>query len=296
MKSGPTFAALATSCALLGNISEAENAISFATEVMKTSKSSTASGSQKLFMKLSNQEVARECSRVKEYISTRKAIDLKEKFGPFLQSSRVLFLPKPKQQRIDFQKVFKNGLPLKLEVCSGHGDWIVERAQQSNDSCNWAALEIRNERLFQIWSRMIFNDLNNLLILGGEAHAIFNESINDCSIQEIFVNYPDPPVWEGSKQRLLDEFFLADVHRALCVGGVVTIVTDDKDYCNIVAKEFSMLEKKFTSAFAPLLFVNQLPEGYGSSYFDRMWKNGKRKTRYFLKYFKGNNSLSVLST
>jgi hypothetical protein len=78
------------------------------------------------------------------------------------------------------------------------------------------------------------------------------------------------------------------VHRILKYKSSITIVTDDKNYCNLIANEFSFLNNLFKSSFEPLLFINEIPEGYGSSYFDRMWKNGKRVSRYFLKFIKIN--------
>jgi tRNA G46 methylase TrmB len=46
----------------------------------------------------------------------------------------------------------------------------------------------------------------------------------------VFVNYPDPPVWEGSKQRLIDRSFLDALHRVLKPGGTMTLLTDDELY------------------------------------------------------------------
>ena len=36
----------------------------------------------------------------------------------------------------------------------------------------------------------------------------------------------------------------------------------------------------------------QVPAGYGSSYFDRLWTNGDRKKRFFLEYTKLNNGFT----
>src|SRR5262249_34825462 len=107
--------------------------------------------------------------------------------------------------------------PIKLEVCSGHGDWVVDRAFHDKSS-NWVSLEMRYDRVFNIWSKMLFADLDNLLILGGEAHSIFQQCIPDESITEVYVNFPDPPVWKGSSQRLLSKTFLREVHRVLKPG------------------------------------------------------------------------------
>ncbi len=87
------------------------------------------------------------------------------------------------------------------QVCSGHGDWIVERAKADPDS-NWIALEMRYERVFQIYAKTVLEDVDNVLIIGGEAHAVFRECLRDAHFAEVFVNYPDPPVWHGSSQSL----------------------------------------------------------------------------------------------
>jgi hypothetical protein len=31
-------------------------------------------------------------------------------------------------------------------------------------------------------------------------------------------------------------------------------------------------------------FVSGVPEGYGGSYFDEMWKNGRQTDRYYMRY------------
>lgn len=54
------------------------------------------------------------------------------------------------------------------------------------------------------------------------------------SRQEVFVNFPEPPVWEGSKWRLLDAQLFAAVHKVLSPGGMLHILTDDEALCKYV--------------------------------------------------------------
>jgi len=42
---------------------------------------------------------------------------------------------------------------------------------------------------------MIFNDIDNMVVLRGEAYSVVHECIPDRSIDEIYINFPDPPVW-----------------------------------------------------------------------------------------------------
>lgn len=45
----------------------------------------------------------------------------------------------------------------------------------------------------------------------GEAHSIFLNNLKTSSIHEIYINFPDPPIWDKSKQRLIDQSFLTQV-------------------------------------------------------------------------------------
>jgi len=193
MNHSPVFSSIATSSALIGDIEGTKKALAAAIEALEESKKSSnqinkdsVRASVPLFIKLRNKEVERECDRVSEYINKLdKVTDYQ--FGSFPECERVMFLPQAESKRMKLRKkIFKNKQPLRLEVCSGHGDWIVEKAEHDHES-NWVALEMRYERVFQIWSKMIFKGVGNLLVLGGEAHSIFNKCIADSSIHE--VNY-----------------------------------------------------------------------------------------------------------
>jgi tRNA (guanine-N7-)-methyltransferase len=129
----------------------------------------------------------------------------------FWNSNKVIFISNNKNEKLNLDKIFGNELPVKVEVCSGHGDWIIDKSIKFNNQFNWISIEIRTERVFQIWSKMIFNQINNLLNLGGEGHLILNNYLNDNSIDELFINYPDPPVWKFSKQKLINFDFLKQV-------------------------------------------------------------------------------------
>ncbi|CAE7386954.1 Lmf1 [Symbiodinium sp. CCMP2456] len=45
-------------------------------------------------------------------------------------------------------------LPLKMEICSGNGDWVVAQAKAEQGLANWMALELRHDRVHQIFSRL----------------------------------------------------------------------------------------------------------------------------------------------
>ena len=192
--------------------------------------------------------------------------------------------PQTPIKTIDFSNVFPRKLPIKLEICSGHGDWIIEKASKSLNSANWLALELRFERVYTIFSKLTFKNLENLIILSGEASYILSNYIEASSLEEIFINYPDPPVWEYSQWLLITEKFLRIINNLLIKGKCLTIVTDDKDYAGLMIREFKKVKDLFKSKIKDKDFTNEIPKEYGSSYFDRFWTQGNRKTRFFLQY------------
>ena len=103
-----------------------------------------------------------------------------------------------------------------------------------------------------------------MAVLGGEGNHILGTWCTPNTFDDVFVNFPDPPVWSGSKQRLLNEAFLRNVHRVLRPGCTVTVVTDDHSYCEMVAHEFGVLVQDglFVSAFGDgsVAYVDHSPQ------------------------------------
>lgn len=197
-------------------------------------------------------------------------------------------LEKPTVERLNFAQLFGNSNPVKLELCSGHGDWAVERAKTDIES-NWIAAELRFERVFLIWSKLIFNQIDNLLILGGDVVGIIGQSFHPSSVDEVYVNYPEPPARQDSKTYLFDSAFFLNLHTLLKDNGTFTIVTDNDSVCKLVISELDNIENtiRFKSALADdKKFDKVVPDDYGTSYFDRFWTNANMTKRYFIKYKK----------
>jgi hypothetical protein len=89
-----------------------------------------------LFMRLKKEEVEKELKRI-EFISPVCCFT-----DAVIEVNKLEIL-----RRLNFRKRFKNSNPIKMEVCSGHGEWVVERASQDTN-VNWIAIEMRFERVF----------------------------------------------------------------------------------------------------------------------------------------------------
>lgn len=192
--------------------------------------------------------------------------------------------------RLDFATLFSrrgdDARETRLEVCSGHGDWVTARADADRDRSDWLAIEMRRNRVRMTWAKAVRLRLSNLALLRGMAHETMRDRIPDATLAEIHVNYPDPPEWVGSSQCLVDEAFLLEAHRCLrAKHGHLTLVTDDPTYAMRMCRELSRMPSLFqTTEPDGKPFRTGVPEGYGGSYFDDMWTNGNLRDRYYIRY------------
>lgn len=179
--------------------------------------------------------------------------------------------------------LFERDLPVRIEYCSGNGDWILEKAEE-DPSSNWVAVEQRMDRLRKIWKKAKRKQLSNLFLVCSEGYIATHHYFQNATIDEVFINFPDPwPKKRHAKHRIIQKQFLDEMARVLKADAKITIVTDDRDYSSEVIKEF-LEHPAFQSIFeAPFFKAN--PENYGTSYFDNLWRS-QGKAIYVISFQK----------
>lgn len=179
-------------------------------------------------------------------------------------------------------QTFSEERPLCLEYCSGNGDWIAAKAQQYPEF-NWVGIEKKFERTQKIWGRLKRFNLSNLLVICGEGYRFTSHYLASQTIQSVFINFPDPwPKKRHEKHRLVRVPFIQEVHRILKVKGTLTLVTDDSDYSHFMIEQMQQV-LGFTSQFAYPYYLHDYP-GYGTSYFDDLWRQQGKKIYYHCFY------------
>lgn len=216
---------------------------------------------------------------------------------------------------IDINKIFGNNNSNKLEICSGGGEWAVNQASNDKES-NWITLELRHDRVYQTFTRSIYSGLNNLLVLGGDAMDIIPNHMPSQSIDNIFINHPEPPQQIGGVdsegKHLLTNNFFEETTRIMKINGLITIVTDNSWYAKFLMRQLSSVIRSIGLTSVNLqrnksnkndknnteweiydsdetinVYVGKPGTECGhvidaSSYFDRLWKRGKIVDRYFI--------------
>lgn len=177
-----------------------------------------------------------------------------------------------------WEGVFPLNQPVYLEYCSGNGKWIARRALQDPDS-NYVAVDIRFDRVRKIWSKIGNDKIPNLFCVYGDGFTLAKHYVKDHSVDEIFINFPDPwPKLRHMKHRLMKVPFIQEQQRILKPGGKITFVTDDVDYLNWTIANFRKV--------AEFEFCHEEPHytfdiaSYGSSYFEELWLSKGRKIYY----------------
>jgi pentatricopeptide repeat protein len=173
-------------------------------------------------------------------------------------------------------------IPIKLEIGSGNGDWIVAQAAADRVITtsshgtektvtvrgNWIACELRNDRAHHIWSNHFLTARhllsspqsghenastamkggNNLAVLAGDASKIVKDYIGRECISSIFINYPQPPErvagdHKNQGKHLLTHEFFCDMMTILKKKGTITILTDNLSYAQSLAQTVATMNK-----------------------------------------------------
>ena len=187
------------------------------------------------------------------------------------------------QNHLDFQRLFgndeeqesnsaSNRRPLKLEICSGAGEWAAAQATKDKGTADWVTLELRHARVYQTFARMVFNGVRNMCVIGGDANLVVQHHIAPQTFDYVFINHPEPPQQTGNAttsntqnddsaesaeanssqaDHLLTAHFLGTlVARILAPRGLLCICSDNHWYaqmlCNILGSS-PVCSTKFTS-------------------------------------------------
>jgi tRNA (guanine-N7-)-methyltransferase len=174
-------------------------------------------------------------------------------------------------------ELFGNNHPIHVEYCSGNGAWIVQKAKQYPE-INWVGVEIQFKRVRKIWSKLKNMNLSNLVIVCGEGNRWTKTYVPSGSITKTYVNFPDPwPKERHAKNRIINPMFAAEIGRILKPSGEMMMVTDDAVYSDAMVEVFN--NKPFKSKHASPHYITHF-DGYGSSYFDELWRDKGREIRY----------------
>lgn len=193
---------------------------------------------------------------------------------------KIVFIPEyfDRHDLWTFPDLFEREAPVYVEYCSGNGSWVLQKAQEE-PHVNWIAVERKFERVRKIWTKRQNLGIQNLVIVFGEALKFSRFYLPASTVDQIYINFPDPwPKKKHAKNRLIQDPFVLQMQRIAKRGAKAIIVTDDPVYSEQISSEMRN-EERWTSLFPEPYYSNDW-DGYGTSYFDALWREQGRTIRY----------------
>lgn len=141
-----------------------------------------------------------------------------------------------------WKQVFGNTAPVAIEIGFGKGGFLLSIAVQQ-PMVNFIGIE-SSRKYYRKGSRKVQRaKLCNIKLVWGEAYHFLKRYVPDNSLQNLYINFPDPwPKRRHAKRRLLKPEFVTMLARKLETRGQVEIVTDVEEYSTQMQEVFRPYE------------------------------------------------------
>ena len=133
-----------------------------------------------------------------------------------------------------FPEIIKKYHKIYVEIGSGNGDYIVNIADREKDSL-FIAVEIKFKRIFKTLKKLINKNVKNLLVVHGDGSVFVDFFLENNSVDNFIINFPDP--WykkRHQKRRLVNKNFYQTLYQKLKKDGNIYIATDYSEYADVI--------------------------------------------------------------
>ena len=134
------------------------------------------------------------------------------------------------EERPDWQSLFGNRQPLKLEIGFGMGDFLIAMAVREPHS-NFIGVDFSPDGVRNLLSLINNLPLKNIRVVYGDVREKIPLLFKDGELDAVFINFPDP--WPGKKhfqRRLVKPELARLIARKLAPQGRLYLATDSGPY------------------------------------------------------------------
>lgn len=133
-------------------------------------------------------------------------------------------------QPLDLDSLFGRQAPRCLEIGFGDGLALAEMAA-ARPEVDFLGIEVHRPGVGSLLQKIEARSLTNVRCVCADVIEVLNTQLADASLDKTFLFFPDPwPKKRHHKRRLLQQAFVALVHRKLKPGGIFHMATDWEDY------------------------------------------------------------------
>ncbi len=139
----------------------------------------------------------------------------------------------------DWQCLFGNSQPIKLEIGFGMGDFLIEMAVKEPHS-NFIGIDFSQEGVLKLLNLIKHLHLKNIRVAHGDVRNKIPLLFHDGELDTVFINFPDPwPRKRHKKRRLIKPGFANLVARKLAPEGHIYLATDSEPYALEILEYFN---------------------------------------------------------
>ena len=130
----------------------------------------------------------------------------------------------------DWQTIFDNDHPLKLEIGFGMGNFLIEMSAQEPKS-NFIGMDFYHKGIRKLMTRIKKLQLENIRMAYGDVRFKVPLLFKDGELESVYINFPDPwPKKRHIKRRLIKPSFVKLIGQKLVPEGQVHLATDSEPY------------------------------------------------------------------
>ncbi|SVC19607.1 uncharacterized protein METZ01_LOCUS272461, partial [marine metagenome] len=142
-------------------------------------------------------------------------------------------------ERPNWQNLFGNCQPIKLEVGFGMGDFLIEMASKEAHS-NFIGIDFSKNGILKLLNRIKNLQLKNIRVAYGDVRNKIPLLFQDEELNTVYINFPDPwPKKRHIKRRLIKPALVKLLAQKLTPKGHVYLATDSQLYSQEMLEYFN---------------------------------------------------------
>lgn len=153
------------------------------------------------------------------------------------------YVPENYFQLLDLKSIFPRGAPLAVDLGCGDGSFLVALAKQDPQR-NFLGIERLGGRVRSASWKIARENLTNARVLRIESSYAVAHLLPPNSVSNFYLLFPDPwPKRRHQRRRIVNQEFLETIHRALALGGLFVVATDEREYFEEIQRQAAEIRK-----------------------------------------------------